>query len=445
MAKSESIVDIIDGHQISARQWQVFALCFLVTLCDGFDTQAIAFTGPAIIEAFNLTAGSLAPILTTGIVGMVLGAMAFGLAGDKYGRRPMLLFAVLLFSGASLATAFANSTQQIIVWRFIAGLGMGGATPLVLAIAAEFCPMKSRGTVMTTILLGLPAGAILGGLLAVRVLPVVGWEGIFAIGGGAPLLLMIALYFGVPESPRYLARSTSARDQFRLMSLMQKITGLKSRDTLYHSVEEANLAPGVRSLFSREYANKTIAIWAVYFFNWVAWFMFLSWFPTVIKSSGFAAAQAPFGTVVVNTVFVVFAIPFATILPKVNPRNLLYLMFAVGIGTAIALANSAENWTLLLILAGGAAFGIGGQQLVLNFMVAQIFPTSLRATATGWAIGVGRTGAIVGSASGGWILERGGPSGFYLALIAPLLLSAMCLNLIKANRVPDVSSSALDA
>lgn len=294
--------------------------------------------------------------------------------------------------------------------------------------------MRSRGTVMTTILLGLPAGAILGGLLAVRVLPVVGWEGIFAIGGVVPLLLMIALYSGVPESPRYLARSKSARNQSRLMSVMQKISGSKSRDTVYHSVEEANLAPGVRSLFSRDYANKTIAIWAVYFFNWVAWFMFLSWFPTVIKSSGFAAAQAPFGTVVVNTVFVIFAIPFATILPKVNPRSLLHLMFAVGIGTAIALANSAENWTLVLVLAGGAAFGIGGQQLVLNFMVAQIFPTSLRATATGWAIGVGRTGAIVGSASGGWILERGGPSGFYLALIAPLLLSAMCLTLIKTDR-----------
>lgn len=174
MVRSESIADIIDGHQVSALQWRVFSLCFLVTLCDGFDTQAIAFTGPAISEAFKLSAGSLAPILTIGIVGMVLGAMAFGLSGDRYGRRPMLLLAVFLFSSASLATASANTTYQIMIWRFIAGLGMGGATPLVLAIAAEFCPMRSRGTVMTTILLGLPAGAILGGLLAVRVLPVVG-------------------------------------------------------------------------------------------------------------------------------------------------------------------------------------------------------------------------------------------------------------------------------
>lgn len=434
MPPSISIPELLDRTRLSAFQWRVFVLCFLVAILDGFDTQAIAFTGPSITQAFGLGAGALAPILTAGIVGMVIGAMGLGLLGDKFGRRPTIIGSVALFGLASLATAFAQTTEQILVLRFIAGLGMGGATPVVLSLAAEYGSARHRGTIMTTVLLGLPAGAILGGLLAAKMLPVIGWQGIFAVGGIVPLLLLVVLLTSLPESLHVLARRNTDNGRRQIEQIVARITQQPVISGSHFSVPEQALKTRVSSLFSAGLAHNTLGIWTVYLFNWVAWFMFLSWLPTVLKASGLPVEQAPMGTVAVNTVFVLCAIPLSIILPKINTRLLLLALFVFGIVLCLGLANSGQNWTLVFILAGLAGLGIGGQQIVLNYMVAQAYPTALRATATGWAIALGRVGAIIGSASGGWFLEQGGPAGYYLALVAPLAIAAAGLMIIRPRK-----------
>lgn len=434
MPPSISIPELLDRTRLSAFQWRVFVLCFLVAILDGFDTQAIAFTGPSITQAFGLGAGALAPILTAGIVGMVIGAMGLGLLGDKFGRRPTIIGSVALFGLASLATAFAQTTEQILVLRFIAGLGMGGATPVVLSLAAEYGSTRHRGTIMTTVLLGLPAGAILGGLLAAKMLPVIGWQGIFAVGGIVPLLLLVVLLTSLPESLHVLARRNTDNGRRQIEQIVARITQQPVISGSHFSVPEQALKTRVSSLFSAGLARNTLGIWTVYLFNWVAWFMFLSWLPTVLKASGLPVEQAPMGTVAVNTVFVLCAIPLSIILPKINTRLLLLALFVFGIVLCLGLANSGQNWTLVFILAGLAGLGIGGQQIVLNYMVAQAYPTALRATATGWAIALGRVGAIIGSASGGWFLEQGGPAGYYLALVAPLAIAAAGLMIIRPRK-----------
>lgn len=434
MPPSISIPELLDRTRLSAFQWRVFVLCFLVAILDGFDTQAIAFTGPSITQAFGLGAGALAPILTAGIVGMVIGAMGLGLLGDKFGRRPTIIGSVALFGLASLATAFAQTTEQILVLRFIAGLGMGGATPVVLSLAAEYGSARHRGTIMTTVLLGLPAGAILGGLLAAKMLPVIGWQGIFAVGGIVPLLLLVVLLTSLPESLHVLARRNTDNGRRQIEQIVARITQQPVISGSHFIVPEQALKTRVSSLFSAGLARNTLGIWTVYLFNWVAWFMFLSWLPTVLKASGLPVEQAPMGTVAVNTVFVLCAIPLSIILPKINTRLLLLALFVFGIVLCLGLANSGQNWTLVFILAGLAGLGIGGQQIVLNYMVAQAYPTALRATATGWAIALGRVGAIIGSASGGWFLEQGGPAGYYLALVAPLAIAAAGLMIIRPRK-----------
>ena len=431
MSTHYCIPELIDSRQISAFQWRVFAQCFLVAILDGFDTQAIAFTGPSIIQAFGLGAGALAPILTAGIVGMVLGAMALGLMADKFGRRPIIIAAVALFAVASLATAFARTTEQILVLRFIAGIGMGGATPVVLSLAAEYGSARQRGTIMTTVLLGLPAGAILGGLLAAWMLPSIGWQGIFAVGGIVPLLLLAVLIFALPESLYFLTRRQSVVSRNQIGKILTGITKTRIDPHSTYSVPELEVKTGVSSLFRTGLARNTLGIWTVYLFNWIAWFMLLSWLPTVLKATGLPAEQAPMGTVAVNTVFVVCAIPLSIILPKINTRLLLLILFVFGIALCLGLANSGNHWALVFTLAGCAGLGIGGQQIVLNYMVAQAYPTALRATATGWAIALGRVGAIIGSASGGWFLVHGGPAGYYSALVVPLVIATAGLLIIR--------------
>ncbi|AXA72304.1 4-hydroxybenzoate transporter [Achromobacter insolitus] len=441
---SWSIPTLIDQERLGAFQWRVLILCFLIALFDGFDTQAIAFTGPAILAAFDLKAGELAPILTAGIVGMTVGAMTLGLIGDRIGRRPAIMLGLALFGLSTLATAWATDTTHILVLRFIAGLGMGGCTPVLLALAAEYGPARLRGAIMTGVLLGLPAGAMLGGLLAARMLPVIGWEGIFVVGGLAPLVLLAVAALMLPESLYFKATRRDPESQRYIARILSTISRRKlDADTQFTVPEESVAKASVGALFSGGHGGKTVAIWAVYLLNWVAWFMLLSWLPTVLKAAGLPAEQAPMGTVIVNAVFIICAIPLSFVLPRVNTRRLLGGMFALGIAVAVGLSYAGDNWTLVFILVGAAGLGIGGQQIALNYLIVGAYPTALRATATGWAIGMGRAGAIAGSAIGGTFLAWGGPSGFFMALAVPLAVAALAvLSLKLAHARPDGALSA---
>ena len=441
---SWSIPALIDKEQPGAFQWRVLILCFVIALFDGFDTQAIAFTGPAILASFHLQTGALAPILTAGIVGMTVGAMTLGLVADRIGRRPAIMVGLALFGMSTLATAWATEPNHILVLRFIAGLGMGGCTPVLLALAAEYGPARLRGTIMTGVLLGLPAGAMLGGLLAARMQSVIGWQGIFVVGGAAPLAMLVLAFMLLPESLYYKATRGDALSQRYIGDVLAKIvTRPLPADARYTVPDEAVVKASVKALFGGGNSGKTVAIWAVYLLNWVAWFMLLSWLPTVLKAAGLPATQAPLGTVIVNAVFIVCAIPLSFILPRVDTRRLLGSMFVLGIAVALGLSYAGENWTLVFILVGIAGLGVGGQQIALNYLIAGAYPTALRATATGWAIGMGRAGAIAGSAIGGTFLAWGGPSGFFLALAAPLAGAAIAvLSLRLSHASTDAAMSA---
>ncbi|EPP5101070.1 MULTISPECIES: MFS transporter [Pseudomonadota] len=427
-----SIPTLIDNERLGAFQCRIFILCFAIALFDGFDTQAIAFTGPAILSAFNLPAGSLAPILTAGIVGMTIGAMTLGMVGDRIGRRPTIMLSLAIFGAATLATSWAADHQQILALRFIAGLGMGGCTPVLLALAAEYGPARLRGAIMTGVLLGLPAGAMLGGLLAARMLPQIGWEGIFIVGGAVPLAMLVLIAVVLPESLYYRATRGDALGQRYIAKVLSKIVTRPLPPEAHFTVPESAVArAGVRALFADGNARKTVAIWAVYLLNWMAWFMLLSWLPTVLRAAGLPAADAPLGTVIVNAVFIICAIPLSLLLSRVDTRRLLAAMFAVGIVVALGLGFAGQNWTLVFVLAGAAGFGVGGQQIALNYLIVGAYPTALRATATGWSIGMGRAGAIVGSAIGGSFLARGGPRGFFIALAVPLIVAGLAVLSLK--------------
>lgn len=359
MSTTCSIPDTLDHAPLSKYQLLVFWLCFLVAMFDGFDTQAIAYTGPALMSAFNLGPGELAPVMTAGVVGMAIGAMTLGLLGDRLGRRPTILGSVLLFACATLATAFAQQLAHIVILRFLAGLGMGGATPLLLALAAEYGPARHRGAITTGVLLGLPGGAILGGLLAAKLLPVMGWQAIYIIGGIAPLALLMVLLLLLPESMQLQVAKGIHSDRVR--RTLQRITGQPVPEYVQLTIREQSVSKAsVGALFQDGLARNTVAVWLTYLLNWIAWFMLLSWLPTVLKSAGLAADLAPYGTVTVNAVFIACAIPLSILLPRLNTRSILLVMLATGIAVALGLGVAGQQWLLVFVLIGLAGFGIGG-------------------------------------------------------------------------------------
>ena len=431
-----NVQDVIDNTPMGFKRWSIVVLCFVIALLDGFDTQSIAFIGPAIAEDFGLKATDMTWVITASTVGMCVGAMSLGTFGDRIGRKKTILLALALFGVFSLAGAFAQSLEQIVILRFLIGLGMGGATPALLALTAEYSPKSRRGTFMTLVLLGLPGGALLGGLVAAAWLPVLGWRGIFLVGGVLPLAMVLICMRLLSESPVFLAaKGTPAADAEARQIMAAVSGGPVSPDAVLTTNDKAEERSSVAALFSARYRMVTIAVFATYLLNWIAWFLLLLWMPTALKMLGLAGSQAAMGTVTVNGAFILFAIPLSILLPKVNPRKLLLVMFGAGIVIAIGLGLAGSNFALVFVLIGLAGFGIGGQQLALNYLIANAYPTQLRATATGWGIGIGRLGSIVGSALGGVILTGLGVPGYFMALAVPLVLAGLATLLVRSKAV----------
>lgn len=430
-----SVQDAMDHPRMGPWRWAAVALCFLVALLDGFDTQSIAFIGTAIAAEFKLSATDMTWVITASTIGMAVGAMTLGTFGDRIGRKRTILVALALFGAFSLAGAFAATAWQVVALRFLIGLGMGGATPALLALTAEFSPRRRRGFLMTLVLLGLPGGAMIGGLVAAAWLPAVGWRGIFLIGGALPVVLLAAVIALLPESPAFLVAKGTAEGDRRARTLITRTTGQAVPDATVLMVEDAGEKRGsVAALLSPAYRTATVAVWAIYLFNWIAWYLLLLWMPTALKGLGLDAGTAALGTVTVNGAFILFAVPLSAVLPRVNARTLLLGMFGAGILIALGLGAAGTNFGLVFTLIGLAGFGVGGQQLALNYVIANAYPTQLRATATGWGIGIGRLGSIVGSALGGLLLTGLGPSGYFASLAVPLVVAALATLLVRSAR-----------
>lgn len=433
--RAYDVQHVLDTTPMGARRWTIIAICFVIALLDGFDTQSIAFIGPAIADDFGLASTDMTWVITASTIGMALGAVTLGTFGDRIGRKKTILLALVVFGIFSLAGAFAQSLEQIVILRFLIGLGMGGATPALLALTAEFSPKKRRGTFMTLVLLGLPGGALIGGLVAAAWLPVVGWRGIFLIGGLLPLVLLALCLKALPESAVFLVTKGSPDAHRQARRIMAHISGqaIDPQAVLVTTEESKTSRGSVGALFSARYRRVTIAVFATYLLNWIAWYLLLLWMPTALKMLGLESSQAAMGTVTVNGAFILFAIPLSVLLPRVDARRILLAMFAAGVLIAVGLGLAGTNFAVLFVLIGLAGFGIGGQQLALNYLIANAYPTQLRATATGWGIGIGRLGSIVGSALGGVILSGLGASGYFMVLAIPLVLAGIATLAVRSS------------
>ncbi len=425
----------LDSHPVTRRQYLIVGICVFITLADGFDTQSIAFIGPAIAQSFGKQPTDMAAVITASTVGMTIGAMGLGSVADRIGRRAALVAALAIFGVFSLAASMSTEIWHIVVLRFLIGLGMGGATPALLALVAEFAPLKHRAIVMTITLLGLPGGAMIGGLVAAAWLPVLGWRGIFLVGGIIPVVLIPLALLLLPESPSFLAARGTERDTTKARHTLGRVTGSEFPATtdLITETREHPHQGSVGALFSPAYRRAAITIWGVYLLNWISWFLLLQWLPTALKTLGLDTDTAAMGTVVVNGAFIVMAIPISILLARVNVKRILMAMFATGVVVCVGLGLAGDGWSVVFILIAVAGFGVGGGQLALNYLTAMSFPTELRATATGWAIGIGRTGSIIGSAIGGTILASWGVANYFFALAVPLVLAAALTLMVPAR------------
>jgi len=213
------VVDIqalIDAKPVSSLQKRLLFLCFLVIAIDGFDTAIIGFIAPAVRTEWGLAVAQLGPLFASGLFGLMLGAFAVGPLADRCGRKTMLVASMIAFGAASLMSAYSGGLTALIVLRFLTGLGLGGAMPMTITLASEFCPAARRSSLVTLMFCGFTLGSAMAGLIAARVLPDFGWRVLLGGGGVAPLVLAPVLLMLLPESVRFMVTKGDAQERIAM-------------------------------------------------------------------------------------------------------------------------------------------------------------------------------------------------------------------------------------
>lgn len=425
----------IDERRFGRFQLRVVVLCGICMLLDGYDAQAIGYVAPSIVQAWHVSRASLTPVFVAGLVGLMLGALAFGPVADRIGRRPVLLACVLAFGIASLATATADSVRSLVAFRFLTGLGLGGAMPNAIALTTEYGPRRTRHTAVMLMFCGFSLGAALGGVAAAGLIAHVGWKAVFVVGGAVPLAALALLVPLLPESIRYLVVRGDRGD--RVAALLARIDPAARPDPASaFTVEER--APGglaVKRLFTEGRARFTLLVWVLFFMSLLDLYLLTSWLPTIIHDAGVAVRSA----VLITTLFQVGGMIGALVLGRLFDRYAPFFSLAltyVGAGAFVLLIGAVgTSAALLAATVFGAGFCVVGGQIGANALTADSYPTAIRSTGVGWALGVGRIGSIVGPVVGGALLSLDWPvREIFLVAAAPMMLAALAAFAISALR-----------
>jgi AAHS family 4-hydroxybenzoate transporter-like MFS transporter len=421
------VTALVDNGRVRPFHILLFALCAMSLIMDGFDAQAMGFVGPEIRAAFALTNGQWASVLSFGNLGLMLGALFFTIVGDRLGRRPVLIFGTLFYSIMSILTAHAGSATELIVLRFVGGIGLGAVVPNATALIGEYSPKRLRVTLMMAITVGFTAGAAFGGFVATWLVPQFGWESVFYFGGFVPLVVGILMLIWLPESLQFLV---VRRKITRLAGWMRRAHAeiVVGPDTEYVAGEEGREGVPVRYLLTEGRAPVTVLYWLVNFMNLLNLYFIAGLLPTILTGNGLDASTAR----IVGTLFqvggVVGTFGFAWLIARKGFTPILMAGFAVA-SILIALIGNPSIMTtvpILMLVVFIAGWCVVGGQPGLNAFAATYYPTDMRSTGIGWGLGWGRTGAFVGPLLWSQVAEWQ-PQNLFLLFAVPAAISAIAM------------------
>lgn len=384
--------------------WLV-CLVALTIVVDGFDNQLLGIVIPLLMDEWQVARSVFAPVVSLGLFGMMVGGAAAGAAGDRAGRKTALLGSMALFGVATLAATTATNVTSLAVLRFVAGIGLGGALPNAAALAAEYVAVVHRPLAVTLTIVCVPVGGVLAGLLAVPGLPVLGWRGMFALGGALPLVLGAILLPVLPESPRYLESAE---------------TRTSSRELV---------APGFR--------GDTLALWLSFFSCLLAVYLGFSWLPSILSTAGLGAAAASSSITAFNLGGVVGAIGCGALISRFGSKAIMLAAAAsaaIGAATlsATPITAQASIVVILALLTFTGAF-INAVQVALYALAAHVYPTMVRARGVGAAMAIGRSGAILSGYAGPWALEHGGSTAFFAMMSATMVVAMIGIATVQRH------------
>ena len=444
-ASTVDVAEFIDAQPVGRFQIRLLLICAAVLFLDGFDTQSIGYVAPAIAREWNLGKAALGPVFGAGLFGLMIGALLLSPAADRFERKKIIILSTVAFGAGALATAFVEGVGALIFIRFLTGLGLGGAMPNAIAMTSEFSPRRRRATMVMLMFCGFSIGGALGGLVSAALIPHFGWRMVFIVGGVAPLLMAPILALKLPESVRFLALAGNADARVgQLLGLINPKAAFALATRFVVNEPELKGIP-VKHLFKGERTLVTLLFWVLFFMSLLDIYFLSNWLPTVLSDFGASVSKAAEVGSLLQIGGVVGTVLLGSIIDRFSFRAVA-LVYFVAVFAIAAIGQLGHSIVLIGSAIFVAGFCIAGGQIASNALAAGFYPTSVRATGVGWALGIGRIGSIVGPLVGGVLLSLKWSAGevFLAAAVAALCaaLAAFSLSRIAGLRGEDAPGSS---
>jgi len=431
----------LDSGRVSPFMYAVLGLICLLLVTDGFGTQAMGFVAPVITKAWALKKGAIAGAITMGLVGVMIGACGVTPLADRIGARRILVACALAYGVLMASTALVKDLPSLTWMRFATGLALGGAMPAGIALVSEYSPTRLRATLVTVVVCGFSIGGALGGIAAKMLIGRFGWPAVFLAGGAAPILLTPLLWLWLPESlPRVLIGKASAM----AMASVGKIAPRWS-PAAAPAADLTRHVPVV-GLFEGGLGSTTVLLWVLYFMNLMVLYTLSNYLPTIITGAGMTPDTANAATSFYQLAGVPGALVCSYLCDRFGSGLILPTVF---VGTSVfcfLIGSAGQNPGLVIMAASAAGLFVVGGQAGANAFVGNFYPSHVRATGIGWALGIGRLGTIFGSFVIGKLLEVGAtPHSLFEICAVPGLFSAAAIWFVARKTRSAASAAALAA
>ncbi|HEY6360523.1 MAG TPA: MFS transporter [Vicinamibacterales bacterium] len=438
-----NLAELVDNSRLGPVQWGVFALCLLTLIMDGFDVQALGYTAPAIVKEWGVAPAALGPVFAAGNFGVLIGSLLFSMVADRIGRRPVLIAATFFFSVITILTARATTVPELLIYRFIAGIGLGSIIPQATALVGEYSPRAKRVTLIMAITVGFTAGAAFGGFVAAALIPAYGWRSVFYFGGSVPFFIAMAMLFRLPESLQFMALRGKREELVKWLKRIDPSAPIDAGTELILPEEKRGGGVPIAHLFRERRAVTTLLLWIVNFMNLLNLYSLASWLPTVVTGAGYPQQTAVLVGTILQVGGTIGTFGLAWLIARRGFIPMLAATFAIACASIFLIGQPGLSLTMLFAVVFVAGWCVVGGQPGLNALAASYYPTYIRSTGVGAGLGVGRLGAIVGPLIGGYFLARQwSTQEIFMAAAIPALVSTVVMILLRfVIRMPEASGA----
>jgi MFS transporter, AAHS family, 4-hydroxybenzoate transporter len=426
---------IIDNRNLTGLQYTTIFICFLMNMLDGMDVLIISYTAPSIAAEWGISSEMLGVVFSAGVLGMTVGAMFLAPKTDVIGRKPMILLCAAIMGASIFATAYANSITMLFILRFISGLGIGAMLASTPALASEYTPNRTKDFWVSLVISGYPMGAFLSGLVAATVIPTYGWRTMYMVAGIATFLTIPLIYFMLAESLDFLFKTRPKH----ALEKSNRILGKMGLEPLSHLPEVKHdgsvKIASFRSLFTADRKAATFMLWTAFFMSFVTLYFLTSWIPKLATITGLSLELAIYAGTVFNMGSFAGILTQGYFSGKLGLRKVIGF-FLIGAAVLMMTFGAFTGSALVLVLFGFIGFAIQGGFVGLYSVAARIYPTEVRTTGIGWAIGAGRLGALVGPLLGGVLIGMEIPITLNFVIFAiPAIVAGIATFMIRSTGV----------